>query len=54
VFIIEEQPEGRQREVQGVAVAKLRSYRLSTSDGLRYYTFSLTADNRVAQLQMED
>ena len=54
VFIIEEPPEGRQREVQGVAVAKIRYYRLSTSDGLRYYTFSLTADNRVVQLQMED
>ena len=54
VFIIEEPPEGRQREVQGVAVAKLRSYRLSTSDGLRYYTFSLGADSRVAQLQIED
>jgi CubicO group peptidase (beta-lactamase class C family) len=53
-FIIEEEPEAGQRDVDGVTVTKLRSYRLSTADGTRYCTFSLTADNRVAQLQMQD
>jgi hypothetical protein len=53
-FIIEEEPEAGQREADGVVVAKLRSYRLSTADGTRYYTFSLAADNRVAQFQIQD
>lgn len=53
-FIVDEAPDAGQREVQGVTVARLRSYRLSTREETRYYTFSITADNRVAMLQVVD
>ena len=53
-FIVEEKPEVNQREVEGVAVKRLRTYKLETDDQAHYYTFALTADDQVALVQASD
>jgi hypothetical protein len=35
-------------------VERLRRYRLTTGDGLRFYTFALTANNEVALVHATD
>lgn len=53
-FIVEEKPEVNQREVESVAVKRLRTYKLETADQAHYYTFALTADDQVALVQASD
>lgn len=53
-FIIEEKPEVSQGEVAGVPVKRLRSYKLETDEEARYYTFALTAEDKVALVQASD
>jgi CubicO group peptidase (beta-lactamase class C family) len=53
-FLIEEKPSADEREVNGVPVERLRRYRLTTGDGLRFYTFALTANNEVALVHATD
>jgi CubicO group peptidase (beta-lactamase class C family) len=53
-FLIEESPDTRQRNAGRVPVARLRSYKVHTSKTTRYYTIALTADDKVAQLEMWD
>lgn len=51
-FIISERPA--QPERLGVRIAKLASYKMNTSDGARFYTFELTADKKLAWLNVSD
>lgn len=54
MFILEEKPEAGQRDGERAPVKRLRSYKLVTGDETRYYTFALTADNRVARVEGTD
>jgi CubicO group peptidase (beta-lactamase class C family) len=48
-FVIsEDPPEGNTN------VARMASYRLKTTAGARYYTFALTADDKIASLETEE
>lgn len=53
-FLLEEKPGRDQREVDGVPIARLRSYRLKGNGEPRFYTFALTADNAVALVRASD
>jgi hypothetical protein len=53
-FLIEENPETRQRSDGRARVTRLRSYQLNTSEATRYYTFAISADDQVAQVEMSD
>jgi CubicO group peptidase (beta-lactamase class C family) len=53
-FILEEKPEARQRDDERTMVQRLRSYKLVTDDETRYYTFALTAEDRVARVEASD
>jgi CubicO group peptidase (beta-lactamase class C family) len=53
-FIIEEKPEARSRDGDRAPVKRLRSYKLETGGETRYCTFGLTAEDKVARLEMSD
>ena len=48
-FIVSDEPPSGNR-----GVARLNSYRLATANGPRFYTFALTKDDKVANLEIED
>jgi D-alanyl-D-alanine carboxypeptidase len=48
-FVINDEPPSGNRNV-----AKLASYRLTTAKGARFYTFGLTADDKIAFIEMEE
>jgi D-alanyl-D-alanine carboxypeptidase len=53
-FLLEEKPARDQREVEGVPIARLRSYKLRNGGEPRYYTFALTAENKVGLVRASD
>ena len=48
-FVINDKPSSGNTNI-----TRLASYRLATNKGARYYTFSLTADNKIAGLETEE
>jgi CubicO group peptidase (beta-lactamase class C family) len=54
MFIIEEKPGDNHGDAEGARVKRLRTYKLGVEDEARYYTFALTADDRVALVQASD
>jgi hypothetical protein len=51
-FIINEEPG--QLQLLGVPIARLSSYRMETAVGPRFYTFALTADQKVGSINATD
>jgi hypothetical protein len=50
-YLTNDQPSQFQRERLGVPVTRLCRYKMVTGDDTRFYTFELTAENRVAWYQ---
>lgn len=53
-FVIEEQPRAPQRDGGRATMIRLRSYKLETGEETRFYTFTLTAEDKVARLEISD
>jgi hypothetical protein len=53
-FLIEEKPDASRRSDGRAPATRLRSYTLKTPEASRYYTFALTADDQVAQVETSD
>jgi hypothetical protein len=51
-FIINDEPG--QMERLGVPIARLSSYRMETGDGPHFYTFALTADQKVGWIEVTE
>lgn len=53
-FVFEEQPRAPQRAGGRPSVKRLRSYKLEAGEETRFYTVALTAEDKVARLEISD